>query len=300
MKAFVLLCVAFFLSSGLIFSQAIRYKIKRSQTFFVPEEVEETSGLIFWKGELLTHNDSGGDNKLYVLDTLGGAIKNRIPIPGAVNRDWETMTICEGKLYIGDIGNNNGQRKDLTIYMADLNKMVDALPGLDSINFYYPEQTQFEKQKHSHDFDCEAMVVFNDTVYLYSKAWKDGITKVRTVPAVAGTYGAHEINRFNAGGLITDAAYDENRKLLVLVGYNIETPIMQPFIWLFETAHPGKIKIGDGTKINLDPAYSQIEAVTFMPSGKLAITAESFNNKWIDIAQALFILNIQDLLEKLK
>lgn len=300
MKAVFLLFVTFFISSVFVFSQTGRYKIKRSQTFYVPEEVQETSGLIYWKGELLTHNDSGGENKLYVLDTSGGEVKKRIPVPGALNRDWETATINNGKLYIGDIGNNSAQRKNLTIYISDLNKMVDNLPGLDSIRFHYPEQTNFEKQKRNHDFDCEAMVVFKDTVYLYSKAWVDGITKIRTVAAKPGNYEAKEINRFKPGGLITDAAYDENKKLLVLVGYNIDTPIMQPFIWIFETAHPGRIKAEDGMKINLEPAYSQIEAVTFLPSGRLAMTAEALNNKWIDIAPALFKVSIEELLGKVK
>jgi hypothetical protein len=299
MRRFILLFVLFFVAGGsILFSQTAHYKIKRSHTFYVPEEVEETSGLFFWNGDLFTFNDSGGKNMLYVLDTMGGEIKKRIPVIGAVNRDWEAATIWDNKLYIGDFGNNSARRKDLTIYLADLNRIDETLPTVDSIRFHYPEQTNFEKQKRNHDFDCEAMVVFRDTVYLYSKGWQDGTTKIRTVPAVPGEYAAQEINRFDAGGLISDAAYDTENKQLVLIGYNIETPIMQPFLWLFKTAHPGRIKASNGIKIMLEPAYSQIEGVSFFPQGRLAITAEGLNNKWIDIAPALFKINLDALKEK--
>lgn len=295
----VLLCV-FFVVGGACFSQSYRYKIKRSQTFFVPEEVEETSGLFFFKGELVTQNDSGGGNTLYVLDTAGGEVKKRIPVVGALNRDWEALGMSEGKLYIGDFGNNNARRKDLCIYISDLSKFPDAPPTLDSIRFFYAEQSNFEKQKRNHDFDCEAMVVYNDTVYLYSKAWADGISKIRILPAKAGEYAAKEINRFDAGGLITDAAYHEEKRTLVLVGYNVETPVMQPFIWIFENSHPSKISRDDGIKINLDPAYSQIEGVTFINDRRIAVTAEGLNTKFLDIAPALFLLDLDELKSKMK
>jgi len=299
MRRFILLFALYFIAGcAVLLSQTAHYKIKRSHTFYVPEEVEETSGLFFWDGELFTFNDSGGKNMLYVLDTMGGEIKKRISVPGAINRDWEAATVRDNKLYIGDIGNNSARRKDLTIYIADLNQMGEALRVTDSIRFYYPEQTNFEKQKRNHDFDCEAMVVFKDTVYLYSKGWQDGITKIRTVPAKSGEYASLEISRFDAGGLITDATYDAEKKLLVLIGYNIETPVMQPFLWLFKTSHPGKVKTSNGIKIILEPAYSQIEGISFFPQNRLAITAEGLNNKWIDIAPALFKISLDALMEK--
>lgn len=300
MGRFILLFALYFVAGcSVLFSQTAHYKIKRNHTFYVPEEVEETSGLFFWNGELFTFNDSGGKNMLYVLDTMGGEIKKRVSVPGAINRDWEATTVRDNKLYIGDIGNNSAKRKDLTIYIADLNPNMDeSLPVVDSIRFHYPQQTNFEKQKRNHDFDCEAMVVFKDTVYLYSKAWQDGITKIRTMPAAPGEYAAREINRFEAGGLITDAAYDAENRQLVLIGYNIETPVMQPFLWIFKTSHPGKIKASNGIKIMLEPAYSQIEGVSFFPQNRLVITAEGLNNKWIDIAPALFKISLDALREK--
>lgn len=292
-RVIVLFLLFFPVWSGAL-AQVLRYKLKRSQTVYVPEEVEETSGLAWYNGELITHNDSGGENRLYVLDTLGGPILRSIPVPGALNRDWEAITLDGSKLYIGDFGNNAGRRKDLTIYITDLAKLHGGLPGLDSIRFHYPGQTVFEKQNRHHDFDCEAMVVYKDTVYLYSKAWADGITKIRTLPAQPGTYATRERGGFDAGGLITDAAYDATRKRLVWVGYSFENQIIKPFVWIFETAHPGKPV--NGTRIDLNPDFTQMEGVAILPSGKLAITAEGIANKWIDIAPALFWVWPHDLL----
>ena len=288
----------FFLFPVTLFCQTARYKLKRSQTFYVPETVNETSGLFYFDGELVTQNDSGGENRLYVLDTLGGEIKRSIAVPGSVNRDWEALTVSDGKLYIGDFGNNSGLRKDLTIYIADLSSLPASLPVADSIRFRYPEQTVFEKKGRNHDFDCEAMVVFRDSVYLYSKGWADGFTTIRTLPARPGEYAARTRSRFDAGGLVTDAAFDAQRNLLVWVGYSLESQILQPFVWLFHTDHPAKINRTDGVRVTPDPAFTQVEGVAILPSGKLAITAEGISSKWLDIAPALFLVWPRELTQK--
>jgi len=53
--------------------------------------VNETSGLIFIGEELITHNDSGGDNKLYKIDTLNGTTYDNKIIPNSSNIDWEDL-----------------------------------------------------------------------------------------------------------------------------------------------------------------------------------------------------------------
>lgn len=291
---FALIFPAFVVSHG----QSVRYKFKRSQTAYVPETVEETSGLFFYAGELVTHNDSGGDSRLYLLDTLGGELRGSIPVPGAVNRDWEAVSVQGNTLYIGDFGNNNGRRQDLCIYITDLSGFPKAVNGLDSIRFSYAGQTTFENRKRNHDYDCEAMVVFKDTVYLYSKAWADGITHLRTLPATPGTYVAEERSTFEAGGLITDAAFDGQRNRLALLGYDLENQILRPFLWLFDTDHP--VRLRNGVRISLSPEFTQTEGITFLPSGKIAITAEGLNNRLLDIAPALFLVWPEELPGKIK
>ena len=68
---------------------------------------------VFW-----AHNDSG-DPVLFALDSQG-AVKGRVRVSGAQVDDWEDIAVgaCpQGTcLYVGDIGDNNGRRKHVTIY----------------------------------------------------------------------------------------------------------------------------------------------------------------------------------------
>lgn len=86
------------------------------EKFELPNEIEETSGLLFFNGKLITHNDSGDGPNLYEIDTLSGAISRVITITNATHIDWEDISQDDTYIYIADIGNNNGNREDLKIY----------------------------------------------------------------------------------------------------------------------------------------------------------------------------------------
>ncbi|HSI74714.1 MAG TPA: hypothetical protein VK957_02415 [Lunatimonas sp.] len=88
------------------------------------KEIDEASGLAFsWTNPniLYTHNDSGGDPIVYMLDTLGKD-KGRILLEGVSNRDWEDIAIGPGQkanesyIYIGEIGDNDSKHSDIRIY----------------------------------------------------------------------------------------------------------------------------------------------------------------------------------------
>jgi len=78
------------------------------------EVLSETSGLIFWNNNLWTHNDNS-DSNIYMLDTLYGRIVQAYPLAGIENRDWEEISQDEDYVYIGDFGNNSGNRTDVRI-----------------------------------------------------------------------------------------------------------------------------------------------------------------------------------------
>ena len=84
--------------------------------YLLPDEVDENSGLAYLNGKLWTINDSGGLPVLYALDTTNGQIVQRIAIANAVNIDWESLADDDQYIYIGDFGNNSGNRDDLSIY----------------------------------------------------------------------------------------------------------------------------------------------------------------------------------------
>jgi hypothetical protein len=69
-------------------------------------------------GHLWTHNDSGQPMLFLVSDS--GAVTRRVQVTGAVVEDWEAVAV--GKcptgtcIFVGDIGDNNANRKRITIY----------------------------------------------------------------------------------------------------------------------------------------------------------------------------------------
>ena len=88
------------------------------------EDLSESSGLATSParpGIWFTHNDSGGEAELFAF-TLDGEVSDIHPVPGAKARDWEDMAAgpCPGArtpcLYIGDIGDNGRERKNIRVY----------------------------------------------------------------------------------------------------------------------------------------------------------------------------------------
>jgi hypothetical protein len=69
-------------------------------------------------GRLWSHNDSGVP-QLIALDTKG-TVTGRVAVSGAALVDWEALASgpCERGtcLFVADIGDNGGKRKDVTIY----------------------------------------------------------------------------------------------------------------------------------------------------------------------------------------
>ena len=107
----------------------------------ISKEIDETSALEIINGNFLTLNDSGDDPLLYIFDKNGKILSKNL-ISGTQNRDWESLASDENFVYIGDIGNNRGNRKDLKIYITDLEFNL-----IDSINFNYNNQSKFKKKK---------------------------------------------------------------------------------------------------------------------------------------------------------
>lgn len=86
--------------------------------------IDEASGIVAshrHTGFLYTHNDSGGDPEVFIIDTLG-RYHGTIRLEGAVNKDWEDIAVGPGKdpnstyIYLGDIGDNDAKRQKIQVY----------------------------------------------------------------------------------------------------------------------------------------------------------------------------------------
>ena len=149
----------------------------------LPAGLEETSGVsasrvhagVFW-----THNDSGSEPVLFAVDSTG-AIRGRVRIDSATNRDWEDIARgpCEPGssddcLFIGEIGDNAGRYSNVAVY-----RIPEPDPAADTVSqpasifrFTYPDGPR----------DAEALFVTAAGIHVVSKGRSGPIELFRLPP----------------------------------------------------------------------------------------------------------------------
>ena len=203
----------------------------------LPDEIKETSGLIFINDRIITHNDDGAP-LLYELDPDNGIISRKLFIDGASNVDWEDLCIDQQFMYIGDFGNSHGTRKDLRIYRVSLDNYFQSTNdtlAADIIQFAYSDQTNFDDDTRT-NFDAAAMVSFGDSLYVFTKNWGDFHTNVYSIPKTPGDHQINRAGRINSLGLVAGAVHNTLAKEILLIGYTGSGPFFYR-IYEFESAH---------------------------------------------------------------
>ena len=242
----------------------------------LPKAVKETSGLFFHNGRLWTHNDSGGKPILYGLDTTTFEVVQQITLANAKNKDWEDVCTDGERVYVGDFGNNKGKRKNLRIYFFSLDDIPsegDASVTVDSIRFSFADQTVFEHEKHQHDYDCEAIFATDEYLYLFSKGWATGTTRLYRLSKASGTQVAEVVNGFDSQGLITGADYDRETGTLALVGYVKD--IWLPFLYLIYDFDDAGVKLSNRRFELHNYLGTQTEGICFFDKGRCFLSAET-------------------------
>lgn len=240
----------------------------------LPLTVSGSSGLFFWEGNLYTHNDHR-EGLLYRLDTADANIEGEIALSGIQFKDMEDAAADSLYIYLGDFGNNvSGNRNDLHILRILKASLHDSLPQVDTISFYYPEQTDsLPVAANSTDWDCEAMIAVGDSLYLFTKQWKSRQTMQYALPKTPGRHEARLVDSHNVGGLVTGADYDEENRVVVLCGY---TTLLQPFILLLYDYGGNRFFSGNKRKIALQLPFHQVEAVAGAGTYIYYLTNEEF------------------------
>lgn len=242
----------------------------------LPQEVRETSGLFFHNGRLWTHNDSGGSPILYGLDTATFTVVQRITLKNVNNMDWEDVCADGEFVYVGDFGNNKGKRKNLRIYTFPLSAIPaegNASIAVDSILFSFADQSDFDFKKHEHDYDCEAMFATDEYLYLLSKGWATGTTRLYRLSKKPGTQMAKVVNGFDSQGLITGADYDRETRVLAIVGY--VNKVWLPFLYLIYDFDDAGVKLSNHRFELHNYLGSQTEGICFFDHGKCYLSAET-------------------------
>lgn len=272
-------------------STKIRVKFSKK----LSDSIAETSGLIASENLLWTHNDDMSTT-LFGMDTKG-KIKKKINLKGLKNIEWEEISQDSLYLYIGDIGNNTlGNRKDLHILRIEKKSILNSTPAIDTIAFSYENQKDFEpkKEPNTTDFDCEAFVVLNDSIYLFTKQWTAEKTSVYRLPIKPGTYVAKLKETVNVEGLITGATALPQKKGIVLCGYS---KFMQPFIYLLYGYKNNDFLTGNKRKIKISLLFHQIEAITTEDGKLFYVTNEATKKAFIDNPQEIHTIDLSPYLK---
>jgi hypothetical protein len=199
--------------------RAIKNACQLSDFSPVGAKLNEISGIVKHGNDLWVHNDGGNSNEIYRI-SADGIILQKVRIANAVNIDWEDITGSLTDLYIGDFGNNNGNRKDLCIYKVHFSDLTNEAVSVfaEKIHFAYDDQDDFTKNSYNSNYDCEAMIWYNDSLHLFSKRWGDMKTSHYILTDIPGVAIAHFKESFPAGFLVTGA--DILNGNLALVGYS--------------------------------------------------------------------------------
>lgn len=206
-------------------------KIAFKKVCDLPKALHESSGLLEYHGLLWTHADSG-DERLYGLDPVSCKPKTILRIKNSKNRDWEAITADKHFIYVADIGNNNGTRRNLVIYrlnVHDINwRHKQQRIAAKKIFLSYPEQRHFKSTPRNTPFDAEAIIADHNKLYVITKNWRNHDSYVYELPNKPGRYQAIRISKLSNAGLITDANLSHHE--LTLLGYSIALWGLQPYL----------------------------------------------------------------------
>ena len=252
------------------------------------QQIKETSGLVYFNGKLITINDSGNPPFLYEIDTITGDITRTVTIDNATNIDWESLAQDSLYIYIGDIGNNSGDRTDLKIYrILKTEYLVNDFITADTISFSYNNQTDFTSNYRNTEFDAEALSVYNDSLIIFMKDWVNNTTRTYILSKNPGTQIAFEQNTYNINGLITGSSYNIEQNTFMLCGY---TESLAPFVVNISNFDELDIFSGNIYIVDLTDSIgaSQTEGICYLSNDKLFLSREEFIYQSIEIEPKLY------------
>lgn len=240
----------------------------------LPGQLYESSGLILFGDLLWTINDSGGEAALYGFDRNTGEVIRVIEVENAENDDWESLASSQEKIFIGDFGNNWGNRKNLCIYVIDKSDIPatgNATVTAGLIRFSYADQTNYSFGPNNNPYDCEAFIWFRDSLFLFTKDWVTRNTTIYALPAKPGVYKAEPVDSFAVTCLITGADISPDKKRLALVGYADYVP----YIWFFDGISQDNLLGGQGRQWSMVEYFgTQTEGIAFAGNDTLYISSE--------------------------
>ena len=251
----------------------------------LPEAVQESSGLLLVGDRFVTHNDSGNTPELFVLDTTSLEVVRRVRVTNAQNVDWEDLAQDATYIYIGDIGNNLGARKDLKVLRISREAFFSSSTvEAEAISYVYEDQSGFDGNQNS-DWDAEALLAGPDSLYIFTKQWQGGHTVAYRIPKEPGQYQALRMREYPVDGLVTGASPIPGKEGFLLLAYSGQ---LQPFLLRVSTEVSDASDSNQTRKIQLDIPFGQTEGITVLATGVVYLSTESFSNRLLSLPAGIF------------
>ena len=271
------------------------------RTLKISENLDEISSLEFYQDFYWGNNDSGGKAEIYKIDPKSGKIVQTVKISNAINVDWEEIAFSDQYVFIGDFGNNLGNRKDLTIYyfpIEELNSNENIISvEAEKIEFEYEEQTDFNPGNKKTNFDCEAFFYYNGKLHLFTKEWTNLQTTHYTLEVKPGKQSAVKVETFKTNYMVTGATVDanpiSNTHGFYLIGY---TPDGFAFISGFSLPNKkneDKLFLDRLNKFSLPlgfvPQVGQTEGIAIKPENPniICFSNEDFKKRNFHVEQSI-------------
>lgn len=242
----------------------------------LPSVLKETSGILVSSPDSIwSHGDSGNPNQLYLFNSTGSLLRN-ITITNVTNIDWEDLARDnQGQVYINDAGNNSHDRTDLAIYrISNPDSLISDTVSAEIIHFSFEDQDSYSPKKGNRNFNIEAMIWKDDSIFLFTKDGSEpftGITKMYALPDTPGTYQAKLVGSYFVDGTSSEARItgadinQQTGELVLLTSNRILSFINYPKNNFFE---------GQVTEFRFDAYVGQLEAIGFIDQDNLYLTNE--------------------------
>ena len=238
---------------------------------FLPLKINETSGLEYYNNNFLTHNDSGGETILYEFNKEGNIVDEHFIENCGENNDWEDINADNRNIYIANSGNNYGTRQNLAVLILDKENDFECTG---QIQFKYKNQVNFEN-RNRHPYDSEGIISVGDELILFSKDRENLMTELYSLPKIPGSYEIEPIHSYPVNSLITGADYNDELKLVALVGYDFNWNQYFYKISNFDLSNMDQSVI---EKFKIPVGKAQIEAVKIIDESSFWITSEDEGN----------------------
>ena len=239
----------------------------------LPKEVNEQSGMVWYKNLIWIINDSYCPSKIYAYNKKG-ELKSQIKIKNQKNIDWEDLTDDDKYIYIGDFGNNFGVRKNLRVLRVSksvIQKEKNIEKNVEVIKFKWADQQDFSLKKHRNDYDCEAFLSYGDSLYFFTKNWANKKTRMYVMAKSSSQNDLLPKATFNANLLVTGADLSSDGKVLALVGYKN----FHSYLLLFYDFEGTNFFSGKKIRLDLESlGRAQTEGVVFDEDDNLFISTE--------------------------